>query len=225
MAPNNVWQSVWICYSCRHLMIYNMTLCTQTCRCCYCNHLVNNCMCNKCSKSTLHSGGCVYELKWLHFIQAAESNREWPSSCFTSLSWLLCLICIWPYWFDQYLAGFMIPLDFVILSHVYYLLKSPCAFFVHSATTLILQLSCSCRARQVAWSQRGWILIYLRGCFVLILFKEPTFLVGTGSISLLFCVIWFRGCICSCLPSGTVRGSLACQITGCAERHSSVRKG
>lgn len=42
-----------------------------------------------------------------------------------------------------------------------------------------------------------------------------------------FCVIWFRGCICSCPPSGTVRGwsSLACQIAGCAERHSSVRKG
>lgn len=48
-----------------------------------------------------------------------------------------------------------------------------------------LQSSCSCRARQVAWSLGGWILRHLRGCFVLILFKEPTFLVGTGSVSLL----------------------------------------
>lgn len=37
----------------------------------------------------------------------------------------------------------------------------------------------------MAWSLGGWISRHLRGCFVLILFKEPTFPVGTGSVSLL----------------------------------------
>lgn len=84
-----------------------------------------------------------------------------------------------------YLTGFMITPDFAVHLHVYYLLKCPYAFFVHHDTILILQSSCSCRARQVAWSLGGRILRHLRGCFVLILFKEPTFLVGTGSVSLL----------------------------------------
>lgn len=53
-----------------------------------------------------------------------------------------------------------------------------------------LQSSCSCRARQVAWSLGGWILRHLHGCFVLILFREPTFPVGTGSVSLLL-FVWY----------------------------------
>lgn len=53
--------------------------------------------------------------------------------------------------------------------------------------TLILQSSWSSLQSQTSSTESGgWILRHLRGCFVLILFKEPTFLVGTGSVSLLF---------------------------------------
>lgn len=75
-------------------------------------------------------------------------------------------------------------LYFVTYWYIYSLLKCPFAFFL---STLILPwlCICFCRARQVAWSLGGWILRHLRGCFVLILFKEPTFPVGYGSMSLL----------------------------------------
>lgn len=98
----------------------------------------------------------------------------------TSLSWLLCLIYLWIHWFGPcYLSG---QLQYMCLLPAQVSLYD---FFVHSDTILILQSSCSCRARQVAWSLGGWILRHLRACFVQILFKEPTFLVGTGSVSLL----------------------------------------
>lgn len=115
------------------------------------------------------------------FIQTARLKREWPSVRFISLSWLV---------FELHVASLIrtivsCRLQVLLFNYISYLLRCPYAFFVPYGTTLILQSGCFCRARQVAWSLGGWILRHLRGCFVLILFKEPTFLVGTGSVSLL----------------------------------------
>lgn len=55
--------------------------------------------------------------------------------------------------------------------------------------------------------------------------RNPHFSWALAACLLLLYMIWFRGSICSCPPSGAGRGRLACQITGCAEEHSGVRKG
>lgn len=118
----------------------------------------------------------MYELTWL--IGISVKQHDWNVYDLISLSWLFCFIYLWIYWFGSCcLAGF-------IFISLIYLLPGQVSFCFLD-TTLILQISCCCKARQVAWSLGGWILRHLRGCFVLNLFKEPTFLVGTGSVSLL----------------------------------------
>lgn len=182
MAPINVWQSACICNYFR-LVIYNVTLCTQTC--CAVKDVVIAIMWSTTAvRSRLDGGRCVLELTWV--IDISFKQQDW-SLCDLPVALPLCPdSCVWS------ICGFIdldhtisLAPDFVIHSCVYYLLQCSHAFFVHPDTTLILQSSCSCRARQVAWSLGGWILRHLRGCFVQILFKEPTFLVGTGSVSLL----------------------------------------
>lgn len=92
----------------------------------------------------------------------------------------------------------------------------------------------SCRARQMARSLVGWISRHLHGCFVLILFKGAHISRGHRQKARL-CSFFFFNSLSSCdmiqrlyLFSSSLqysrRGSLACQTSGGAETHSSVRK-
>lgn len=119
-----------------------------------------------------------------HFIQAAGLKPLWPSSCFTCPDfcvWSICgLIDL-----DQSISGFIIAPDLLSTTYMFTTCSSVPMLVL---SMLILPWFCIkavLAARQVAWSLGGWIWRHLRGCFVQILFKEPTFLVGTGSVSLL----------------------------------------
>lgn len=158
------------------------------------------------------------------FIQTAGLKREWPSVRFISLSWLV---------FELHVASLIrtivsCRLQILSFSYIFYLLRCPYVFFV---PLMVLPWFCNQAVSAEPDKWRGVWVGGSWGTYVVVLFwyylRSPHFSWAPAACLSSFCVIWFRGCICSCPPSGTVRGrgSLACQITGCAKRHSSVRKG
>lgn len=147
---------------------------------------------------------CVWAdmIDW-HFIQAAGLKCVWPWGCFTSLSRLLCLIYIWIHWFgSHYLAEsrFCHPLACLL----------PAQGSLLSLPILILPWFCN---QAVLAEPDKWRGVWVGGSwdtYVVVLFwyylRSPHFSWAPAACLSSFCVIWFRGCICSCPPSGTVRG-------------------
>lgn len=104
-------------------------------------------------------------------------RRAWPylfvhsGTCVWSIYGIIDLGSVWLYYCSGFCQLLMITTSWNVL--------------LLSLSALVLHSSCSCRPRQVAWNLVGGPWGYLCGWLVLILFKEPTFPVGTGSVSLL----------------------------------------
>lgn len=200
------WLTVWPCVS-------TALLCGQG-RCC-CNNVVNNCSCRCCSVCV----SCDFSFK-----ESDWSMHDLRVACtFLFSSTLLCMVYFWIDRFGWVL--FCNPLTCLLPAQVLFYFLCPPWYY--------LDFFFFCSQAFLAEPDK-WYGVWVGGSwdtYVVVLFwyylRSPHFSWALAARLSSFCVIWFRGCICSCPPSGTVRGrgSLACQITGCAERHSSVRKG
>lgn len=149
---------------------------------------------------------CVSFHDWLTFqsssrIQACMTFEVLCVYVLTFMSHLFVDLLIW--------TKPSLRLYFEILSYVYYLLQCILLFFPQS-TLYYLDFA----IKLFLAEPDKWLGVWVGGSrdtYVVVLFwyylRSPHFPWAPAACLSSFCVIWFRGCICSCPPSGTVRGS------------------
>ncbi len=159
-------------------------------------------------RGRLDSGRCVYELTWL--IDISFKQQGW-SVCDLRVALPFCPdFCLDPY-VDSLI---WITLSRRLYDHSRFCCPLICLLpaLVRMLSLSVLTLSWFCNQAVLAEPDK-WHGVWVGGSwdtYVVVLFwyylRSPHFSWAPAACLSSFCVIWFRGCICSCPPSGTVRG-------------------